>query len=173
MEKVLMNILRFGGIFLLLLISMTGCNQDKNNTQAKKPYLSNVAKEAINNDNFRKVIYTGEKSQLVLMSLKPGEDIGEETHKNVEQTIFLYSGSGKVVLNGVESPFKAGDILIITAGTKHNIINTGKTALKIFTVYIPPNHIDGIVHKTKKDAEQDSADENFSKQVNESKRIVN
>lgn len=161
MEK----ILKFCGVSLLALISVAGCKQDESNSQPKKTYLTNVVRAAMDNENFRKVLFTGAKSQLVVMNLKPGEDIGEETHKKVEQTIYLYSGNGKVIVNGVEKPFKAGDVVIIAAGTKHNIINTGKTPLKIFTVYVPPNHIDGTIHKTKKDAKKDAADENFAEHV--------
>jgi mannose-6-phosphate isomerase-like protein (cupin superfamily) len=167
MRKTIFNVLKCGGIALLPVILLTGCKQDGNDQQlkAKEAYLGNIVKETTGNENFRKVLYTGTKSQLVTMSLKPGEDIGEETHRFVEQTIYLYSGTGKAVLNGVEKPLKAGDVVIITPGTKHNIINTGKISLKIFTVYVPANHIDGTVHKTKQDAEQDVADENFAKKV--------
>ena len=162
MKKLLINTLKLGFLPIFLL---AGCKQNTDTNQSKESFTTNIVKETKANTNFRKVIFTGTKSQLVVMNLKPGEDIGEETHKAVEQTIYLYSGNGKIVLNGVEKPFKAGDVAIITPGTKHNIINTGKAPLRIFTVYIPPNHVDGTVHKTKQDAEKDTADENFAKQV--------
>lgn len=125
----------------------------------------NLVKKISDNENFRKVLFTGNKSQLVVMNLRSGEAIGEETHKNVEQIIYLYSGKASVVLNGVAQSVKAGDVIVITAGTKHNIINIGKASLKIFTVYVPPNHIDGVIHKTKRDAEHDNADQKFAEQV--------
>jgi mannose-6-phosphate isomerase-like protein (cupin superfamily) len=164
MKKKLTNVLKVGGLFLASVF-VIGCSQNENNSQGKESYITNVVKETTDNNNFRKVLFTGYKSQLVVMDIKPGEDIGEETHKSVEQVIYLYSGTGKIILNGVEKTFKDGDIAIIMPGTKHNIINTGKTSLKLFTVYVPPNHVDGTIHKTKQDAQKDTADENFAKQV--------
>ncbi|MFS8130396.1 MAG: cupin domain-containing protein, partial [Candidatus Dojkabacteria bacterium] len=111
------------------------------------------------------VLFTGDKSQLVVMDIKPGEDIGEEIHPHTEQTLYLLSGEGKSVLDGVETPFKTGDVVVVTPGTKHNFVNTGTESLKIFTTYSPPNHIDGRIHKTKQDAILDTADEDFGNQV--------
>lgn len=128
-------------------------------------YLGNYIKETEENGYFRKVLFTGAKSQLVAMDVKPGEDIGEETHPHVEQTLFLLSGEGKSVLNGSEAPFHAGDVVVVTPGTKHNFINTGSASMKIFTVYAPANHIDGTVHKTKQEAEADAADEAFGEKI--------
>lgn len=164
MKKKLMCSLKISGLFLASVFVL-GCSQNESSPQVKESYTTDVVKETTDNDNFRKVLFTGNKSQLVVMDIKPGEDIGEETHKAVEQVIYLYSGTGKIILNGVEKAFKGGDIAIIMPGTKHNIINTGKTSLKIFTVYVPPNHIDKTIHKTKQDAQNDTADENFAKQV--------
>lgn len=124
-------------------------------------YIGRIQDLAEQNSFFRKVIFTGKKSQLVVMDIKSGEDIGEETHDHVEQTLYFFAGEGKAVLNGKESPLHPGDVLIVTPGTKHNVINTGKTSLKIATVYAPPNHIDGRVHKTKADAVADDEDEAF------------
>jgi len=128
-------------------------------------YTSNIIKETQENTFFRKVLYTGAKSQLVVMDIKAGEDIGEETHAHVDQTLFNLSGSGKVVLDGVESSFNAGDAVLVHAGTKHNFINTGTESLKIYTLYAPANHIDGTVHKTKADAVADTNDEAFGESV--------
>lgn len=128
---------------------------------SKIPYLGDVISQAKNNTNFRTVIFTGAQSQLVVMDIKPGEDVGEEIHEHVEQTLFFLSGSGKAVFNGKEQPFKAGDVAVVTPGTKHNFINTGTESVKIYTVYAPPNHIDGRIHKTKHDAEADIEDEEF------------
>lgn len=128
-------------------------------------YTGNVIKDTKDNSYFRKVLFTGAKSQLVVMDIKPGEDIGEETHPRVEQTLFLLSGSGKSVLEGVEKPFEAGDVVVVTPGTKHNFINTGSESMKVYTIYSPPNHIEGRIHKTKKDAEMDVEDEGFGNKV--------
>ncbi len=128
-------------------------------------YQTDIFKETKKNAYFRKVLFTGKKTQLVVMDIKPGGDIGEETHKHVEQILFFLSGKGKVVLNGKAKPVKAGEVVVVTPGTKHNFINTGPKSLKIYTIYSPPNHIDGIIHKTKKAAEADTADEAFGSKV--------
>lgn len=122
-------------------------------------YTGNIIKETNDNTYFRKVLFTGAKSQLVAMDIKPGEDIGMEVHHHTEQTLFLLAGEGKSILDGVEKPFVAGDVVVVTPGTNHDIVNTGATSLKIYTVYAPPNHIDGRIHKTKADAEADVEDE--------------
>jgi mannose-6-phosphate isomerase-like protein (cupin superfamily) len=124
-------------------------------------YQTNIVQETNNNPNFRKVLFTGKKSQLVVMTIPPGGEIGAETHENVEQTLFFLSGSGKSVLDGVEAPVAEGDVTVVTPGTNHNFINTGTEDLKIYTIYAPANHIDGRIHATKKDADADTADEDF------------
>lgn len=129
------------------------------------PYSGNYIKETEKNTFFRKVLFTGAKSQLVAMDIKPGEDIGEETHHHVEQTLFLLHGEGKVVLDGKEQPYRAGDVVVVTPGVRHNFVNTGSESLKIFTIYAPANHIDGRIHKTKHDAEMDVDDEAFGEKV--------
>jgi mannose-6-phosphate isomerase-like protein (cupin superfamily) len=88
-----------------------------------------------------------------------------ETHPHVEQTLFLLSGTAKAILNGEEKPFQAGDVLVVTPGTEHDVVNTGSESLKIYTIYAPANHIDGTIHATKADAEADKADEEFGQQV--------
>lgn len=114
-------------------------------------YITNIEKEAIENTNFRKVLYTAKYSQLVLMSLLPGEEIGEEVH-DVDQFLRLDAGTGKAVLNGVEHEVTDGFAIVVPAGTKHNIINTGPEPMKLYTLYAPPHHKDGVVHATKADA---------------------
>jgi mannose-6-phosphate isomerase-like protein (cupin superfamily) len=115
----------------------------------------NIEKETLGNSNFRKVLYTGRKMQLVLMNLKPGEDIGAEIHKTTDQFFRFESGSGKCVIDGHEYLVKDGDVVVVPAGSKHNIINTGKEdELKFYTLYAPPHHKDGIIRKTKKQAEE-------------------
>lgn len=128
-------------------------------------YTGNILRETMENTFFRKVLYTGAKSQLVVMDIKPGEDIGEEMHAHVDQTLFNLSGSGKAILDGVESTFNADDVVLVHAGTKHNFINTGSDSLKIYTLYAPANHIDGRIHKTKADAVADVEDEAFGETV--------
>ncbi len=128
------------------------------------PYMSfriNIVKATADNQDFRRVLFTGKKSQLVAMSIPPGGEVGEETHEHVEQTLYFQSGAGEGMLNGETFPVSAGDVVVVTPGTRHNFKNTGKEPLKIATVYAPPNHIDGRVHHTKADADADVADETF------------
>lgn len=117
-------------------------------------YVKNLEKDTIENDNFRKVLNTTEKSQLVVMSLLPHEDIGEEVHK-VDQFIRIEQGVGKTVLDGEEFDIADDFAVVIPAGTRHNIINTGDGEMKLYTVYTPPEHKDGTIHPTKADAEAD------------------
>jgi mannose-6-phosphate isomerase-like protein (cupin superfamily) len=118
-----------------------------------KGFINNIEKDSIENRNFRKVLYTGKNSQLVLMSLRPGEDIGEEVH-DVDQFFRIESGEGKAVLDGVEHPVSDGSAVVVPAGAMHNIINTSADLdLKLYTIYSPPNHKDGTVHVTKSEAE--------------------
>ena len=115
---------------------------------------TNIEAETVSNDNFRKVLFTAPHSQLVLMSLLPGEEIGTEVHPEVDQFFRFEAGQGKSILNGEELLFKANDVLIVPAGTNHNIINTSTTEpLKLYTIYSPANHPGGTIHKTKAEAE--------------------
>lgn len=113
----------------------------------------NFTHEAKSNSNFRKVLQTTEHSQVVVMSLKPGEDIGLETHPHVDQALFLVSGQGKAIVDGEEANFVEGDLVAVPAGAAHNIINQGERAMKLITVYSPANHAPNTVHATKADAE--------------------
>lgn len=131
----------------------------------KSPKLSHILSETGKNKFFRKVLFTGAKTQLVVMDIKPGEDVGEEVHKHVEQLLFFFKGRAKAVLNGRSFLVGAGDVVVVTPGTRHNFINVGNASLKIYTIYSPPNHIDGRIHKTKKAAEADRADEDFGNRV--------
>ncbi len=120
-----------------------------------KGYVGNIEQLSLENEYFRKVLYTAHNSQLVLMSLKPGEDIGEEVHQ-LDQFIRCEAGEGKAVLDGIEHIFCDGFAVVVPAGTKHNIINTSlEKPLKLYTLYSPPNHRDGVVHCTKEEAEAD------------------
>jgi mannose-6-phosphate isomerase-like protein (cupin superfamily) len=119
-------------------------------------YTDDIESATLENKSFRKVVFTGEHEQLVLMSLAPGEDIGEETHDNIDQFFRFEKGVGKAVVNGQEHPLKNGTGLIIPAGTKHNIINTSDNEdLKLYTIYSSKQHPDGAVFATKKDAEKE------------------
>jgi mannose-6-phosphate isomerase-like protein (cupin superfamily) len=131
-------------------------------------YVKNIGEEAIGNDNFRKVVYTAKHCQLVLMALKPKEDIGEEVHDNVDQFFRIEQGEGMAVLDGVEHELKAEFAVLVPAGTKHNIINTSDTdALKLYTIYSPPNHQKDIIHVTKADAMADEGKEHFDGKTTE------
>lgn len=122
-------------------------------------YVANIEKESEQNENFRKVLYTARFSQLVVMSLKPMEEIGEEVH-TLDQFIRVEKGNGKAVLDGVEHEVEDGSAIVIPAGTKHNVINTsGSEPMKLYTIYSPPEHRDGVVHATKEDAVADTTDE--------------
>ena len=125
-----------------------------------KPFSENIEQLTLENDNFRKVIYTAPHSQLVLMSLKPGEDIGVEIH-HVDQFFRFEAGTGKSIIDGEEYSVSDGTALIVPAGMQHNIINTGAETMKIYTIYSPANHIDGRIHETKAEAAQDEEDEKF------------
>ncbi|MEK7148648.1 MAG: cupin domain-containing protein [Patescibacteria group bacterium] len=128
-------------------------------------YIGNIHKDTAENTNFRKVLFTGSRSQLVVMDIPAGGEIGEETHHNVEQTLFFLSGTGKAILNGKESAIGEGDVVVVPPGTKHNFKNTGNSSLKVYTVYAPPNHIDGRMHATKADADKDDEDEAYGESV--------
>lgn len=125
-------------------------------------YVKNIEQETLENNNFRKVLFTAKNSQLVVMNIKTGEDIGEEVH-SVDQFLRIEQGSGKTILNGVETTISDGFAILVPAGVKHNIINTGETEMKLYTIYSPPNHKDGTVHKTKPTSESD--EEHFNGQT--------
>lgn len=116
-------------------------------------YIANIQEETLQNENFRKVLYTGKHCQLVVMTLRPNEDIGMEVHDNVDQFIRIESGTGKAILNGEETEISDDFAVIIPAGAQHNIINTSATdVLKLYTVYSPANHPEGTVHITREEA---------------------
>lgn len=114
---------------------------------------TNIEDDTLNNSFFRKVLFTGKYCQLVVMSLKPGEEIGMEVHDNVDQFFRFEKGLGKVIADGVETMVKEDDVVIIEAGTQHNIVNVSEEDdLKIYTIYSPPNHPPQTIHKTLKEA---------------------
>lgn len=124
-----------------------------------KGFKTNIERDTLKNKNFRKVLYTGPHSQLVLMSLKPKEEIGLETHGENDQFFRFEGGKGRVEIDGNKYTVKDGDAVIIPAGAKHNVVNTSATEeLKMYTIYSPPHHKDQIVRKTKEEAEANEED---------------
>lgn len=117
-----------------------------------KGYAQNIEQAALTNEYFREVLYTDERVQLVVMALKPGEDIGEETHQ-LDQFIRIEKGEGRAILDGVEHPLSDGVAVIVPSGVRHNIINSAGAPMKLYTLYAPPNHPAGTIHKTKAEAE--------------------
>ncbi len=116
-------------------------------------FQGNIIQLTKENADYRKVIYTGTQSQLVLMSIPVGGDIGMETHPGTDQLLFFVEGNGDAIFNGESQPIKANDVVSVPAGTEHNFVNIGQVPLKLYTVYSPPNHPDGIIEATKKEAE--------------------
>jgi mannose-6-phosphate isomerase-like protein (cupin superfamily) len=129
-----------------------------------KGFVKNIEVIATENENFRQVLYTAQHCQLVMMSLKPGEEIGTETHK-LDQFFRVEAGSGEAVLDDVRSPIREGFAIRVPAGMEHNIINTGTESLKLYSVYSPPTHRDGVVHHSYADAAKD--DEYFDGKLTE------
>lgn len=120
-----------------------------------KGFVQDIESLAVKNNDFRQVLYTAKHCQLVVMALKAREEIGAEVHK-LDQFFRVEEGSGEAVLDGIRTPIRAGFAVVVPAGTKHNIINTGEVPLKLYTLYAPPNHRDGVVHHTRADAEADN-----------------
>ena len=120
-----------------------------------KGFVQDIEALAVKNDDFRRVVYTAKNCQLVLMSLKAGEDIGAEVH-TLDQFFRVEEGTGEAVLEGVRTEIRAGFAVLVPAGANHNIINTGTAPLKLYTIYSPPNHRDGVVHHTRAAAEADN-----------------
>jgi len=127
-------------------------------THTMNGYISNIEKLTLENENFRKVLFTDKNCQLVLMSLLPREEIGEEIH-DVDQFLRVEKGTGTAVLNGNSQHIEDGSAIVVPVGVKHNIINDQSGSMKLYTLYMPPHHRDGVVHKTKAEAEAD--DEHF------------
>lgn len=132
-------------------------------------YIKNIEALAISNDNFRHVLYTAEHSQLVIMSLKPGEDIGMEVHK-VDQFFRIEEGHGSAVIDGTTTPIGEGVCVLVPAGAQHNIINTGLTPMKLYTLYTPPNHRDGVIHRSRDEAQRDR--EHFDGKTTEARHLA-
>ena len=118
-------------------------------------YSINIEEKTLENDNFREVLYTTQRSQLVVMTLQPGEEIGLETHEEHDQFIRVEEGTGEAILDGEKHKLEDGTALVIPAGTEHNVVNTSKKdPLKLYTLYTPPEHPDGTLHRTKAEADE-------------------
>lgn len=130
-----------------------------------KGFVADIEELTEDNKDFRRVLYTGKHLQLVLMALKPGEDIGEEVHPDHDQFFRVEKGKGEVWIDGVRTKIKGDDAIIVPAGAKHNVINTGDKSLKLYTIYGPPDHKDGIVRATK--AEAEATEEHFDGKTTE------
>src|SRR5471030_2465832 len=122
---------------------------------AMKGFVKNIEEISVKNEDFRQVLYTAKNCQLVIMALKPGEEIGMAVHK-LDQFFRVEEGNGAAVLDGVRTEISAGFAVLVPAGTNHNIINTGTDSLKLYTLYSPPNHRDGVVHRTRAEADADN-----------------
>lgn len=121
-----------------------------------KGYIKNIEEQALANEYFRQVMYTAKHTQLTIMHLQPSEDIGKEVH-DVDQFLRVEKGMGRAVLNGVESAIMDGSAIVVPAGVEHNIINdSAEEPMKLYTLYSPPHHRDGVVHKTKQEAMNDT-----------------
>lgn len=116
-------------------------------------FIDNIETLTTENTDFRRVIYTGKYLQLVLMALKPGEEIGEEVHADHDQFFRIESGSGEVLIDGRRTPIKDDDAILVPAGARHNIFNTGEASLTLYTLYGPPEHHEGVVRATRAEAE--------------------
>jgi mannose-6-phosphate isomerase-like protein (cupin superfamily) len=130
-----------------------------------KGFVDNIEERTVENSHFRRVLYTGSQIQLVLMSLKPGEEIGEEVHEDRDQFFRIEQGEGEVFIDGRTTSVKSEMAIIVPAGARHNVTNTGTEPLKFYTIYGPPEHVDGTVHVTKADA--DAAHEHFDGKTTE------
>jgi mannose-6-phosphate isomerase-like protein (cupin superfamily) len=131
----------------------------------KKGYVEDIEKATLENENFRKVLYTGEYLQLVLMTIQPGDEIGEEVHEDHDQFFRVEAGSGEVRIDGKAMPIEDDFAVIVPAGARHNVVNTGTEPLKLYTIYGPPEHRDGVVRDTKQAADAD--EEHFDGKTSE------
>jgi mannose-6-phosphate isomerase-like protein (cupin superfamily) len=132
-----------------------------------KGYVDDIEKATLGNDNFRQVLYTGEHLQLVLMTLKPGEEIGEEVHEDRDQFFRFEQGSGDVVIDGKRNPVEDDFAVIVPAGARHNVRNTGEEPLRFYTLYGPPEHRDGTVHMDKVQATRDHDNDEWDGETTE------
>jgi mannose-6-phosphate isomerase-like protein (cupin superfamily) len=131
----------------------------------KRGFAADIETLTLGNEDFRRVVYTGHNLQLVLMTLQPGEEIGTEVHEDRDQFFRIEAGTGRITIDGIEHIVRADDAVIVPQGARHNVQCTGTNALKLYTLYAPPEHIDGTVHKTV--AEAKAAHEHFDGKTTE------
>jgi mannose-6-phosphate isomerase-like protein (cupin superfamily) len=132
-----------------------------------KGYVDNIERATVENEDFRRVLYTGKHLQLVLMTLPPGCDIGEEVHEDRDQFFRIEEGSGIIRIDGVENRVEDDFAVIVPAGARHNVINDSDAPLKLYTLYGPPEHRDGVVHKTREQAETDHDSDHWDGETSE------
>ena len=132
-----------------------------------KGYCDNIEKRTVENEDFRRVLYTGHNLQLVLMTLQPGDEIGEEVHEDRDQFFRVEEGSGAVDIDGVENKVEDDFAVIVPAGARHNVRNTGSQPLRLYTIYAPPEHKDGVVQSTKEEADRRHHDEEWDGKTTE------
>jgi len=132
-----------------------------------KGYVDDIEQATVANADFRRVLYTGKNLQLVLMTLPPGCDIGEEVHEDRDQFFRIEEGEGTIAIDGVDNRVEDDFAVIVPAGARHNVINSGSRPLKLYTIYAPPEHRDGVVHKDKEQAERDHDNDHFDGRTTE------
>jgi mannose-6-phosphate isomerase-like protein (cupin superfamily) len=132
-----------------------------------KGYVDDIERATLKNEDFRRVLYTGENLQLVLMTLPPGCDIGEEVHDDRDQFFRIEAGEGEIRIDGKANRVEDDFAVIVPAGARHNVINTGTEPLRLYTIYAPPEHRDGVVHKDKGQAERDHDDDHWDGETTE------
>ncbi len=132
-----------------------------------KGYVANIEDQTVDNEDFRRVVYTGRNLQLVLMTLPPGCDIGEEVHEDIDQFFRIEQGEGEIRIDGVAHRVEDDFAVIVPAGARHNVVNTGSEPLRLYTIYGPPEHRDGVVHRTREDAERDHANDHWDGETSE------
>ena len=124
---------------------------------SKTGFHTDIEKDTVDNKNYRKILFTGTHLQLGLMSIEPGKDVGKEVHPDTDQFFRVDGGSGEALIGGKRYPLKNGDVVVIPAGSEHNI-TAGEKGIKLYTIYAPPHHKDKVIHKTKEEAEADKTD---------------
>lgn len=129
-----------------------------NRSRGVKGFVEDIEKLTVENDNFRKVLYTGKHLQLVLMTLQPGEEIGSEVHEGHDQFFRIEEGNGQVIIDDNRYDVEDDDAIIVPAGARHNVINTGSEPLRLYTLYGPPEHREGVIHPTKADEQEEHFD---------------
>jgi len=132
-----------------------------------KGYVDDIQARTLENEDFRRVLYTGKNLQLVLMTLPPGCDIGEEVHEDRDQFFRIEEGSGTIMIDGTANRVEDDFAVIVPAGARHNVINDGDAPLKLYTLYAPPEHRDGVVHKDKEQAERDHDNDHWDGETTE------